>query len=509
MKRNNLTTAVIAGIAGIAGFASVSTAVNLNSDGTGQVLVYPYYTVNNGLNTLISVVNTTDETKAVKVRFLEGRNSRECLDFNLFLSAYDVWTAALIPAQATSLFSPGHEGEDTVKIVTADTSCLDPSIIQTTGFEFLPYGYDPLDNGTGGYDLQGLNLERCTEGHFEMIEMGVVTDAITIAGIDHGTNGVPGDCGVIVDNFEGGIWSAAPFTGIDPPTGGIFGSASIIDINNGTDVAYNADAIEAFTNEVELTGPGSLNPNLASGGGIGAITSNIFNNGAVVSDVWLNSAVEAVSAIYMHDSIYGEYALLDGIGANTEWVVTFPTKNFYIDALLGANIGAVPFEPFTTTLNPAGTGACEIYTFQYYDREEQVPDPRLIIRPPSPRPPGVGIDDAVFCWETNVVEFEDSQRLSGDSIILGSRNTTHLITQSVSAQAATPTSPAVGADYFTEGWTAIHFAQTTDNNADTVTYTGLPVTGFAIQRYTNANVGGGILANYAGIFAHRYSRNIQ
>ena len=122
MKRNNLTTAVVAGIAGVAGIASVSNAVNLNSDGVGQVLVYPYYTVNNGINTLISVVNTTDQVKAVKVRFLEGKNSRECLDFNLYLSPYDVWTAGLVATTSSEgRVGSFYAGQESVKLVTNDT----------------------------------------------------------------------------------------------------------------------------------------------------------------------------------------------------------------------------------------------------------------------------------------------------------------------------------------------------------------------------------------------------
>ena len=94
MKRNSLTTAVVAGIAGVAGFAGLANAVDLNPDGLGQVLIYPYYTVNIGQDTLFSVVNTDPiNGKAVKVRFLEGYNSREVLDFNLYLSPNDVWTA--------------------------------------------------------------------------------------------------------------------------------------------------------------------------------------------------------------------------------------------------------------------------------------------------------------------------------------------------------------------------------------------------------------------------------
>ena len=83
MNRKNLTAAVLAGLAGVAGIAGTAQAVNLNPDGLGQVLIYPYYTANDGNQTILSVVNTTDQAKAVKVRFLEGFNSREVLDFNL------------------------------------------------------------------------------------------------------------------------------------------------------------------------------------------------------------------------------------------------------------------------------------------------------------------------------------------------------------------------------------------------------------------------------------------
>ena len=53
--------------------------------------------MNPQFNSLLSVVNSTASAKAVKVRFLEGKDSREVLDFNLYLSHNDVWTAGIIP----------------------------------------------------------------------------------------------------------------------------------------------------------------------------------------------------------------------------------------------------------------------------------------------------------------------------------------------------------------------------------------------------------------------------
>src|SRR5678816_671653 len=99
-KKKSLCAA-LAGI-GALGAVGAAQAVNLNPDGLGQVLIYPYYTTRtspagNDYNSLLSVVNSTASVKAVKVRFLEGKNSREVLDFNLFLSPKDVWTAGIVP----------------------------------------------------------------------------------------------------------------------------------------------------------------------------------------------------------------------------------------------------------------------------------------------------------------------------------------------------------------------------------------------------------------------------
>jgi hypothetical protein len=109
MNRKNLTSAVLAGLAGVAGIAATAQAVNINPDGLGQVLIYPYYTVNGGNVTLLSVVNTTENAKAVKVRFNEGLNTREVLDFNLYLSPFDVWTAALFNDDGTPTMRTGKD----------------------------------------------------------------------------------------------------------------------------------------------------------------------------------------------------------------------------------------------------------------------------------------------------------------------------------------------------------------------------------------------------------------
>src|SRR5678810_1169910 len=79
--------------------SSSSVAVMLNPRGTGQVLIYPYYTVNHQ-QTLVSVINTTAHGKALKVRFREGYDGREVAGFNVYLGPYDSWVGAIYDTSA-------------------------------------------------------------------------------------------------------------------------------------------------------------------------------------------------------------------------------------------------------------------------------------------------------------------------------------------------------------------------------------------------------------------------
>ncbi|HET8943027.1 MAG TPA: cell surface protein, partial [Rudaea sp.] len=95
MHGKHLVAAFIAAIGTLVVTIQPARAVYLNPRGMGQVLLYPYYTVNAHQNTLLSVINASDVGKVVHVRFREGYNGRDVLDFNVFLSPYDVWTAAV------------------------------------------------------------------------------------------------------------------------------------------------------------------------------------------------------------------------------------------------------------------------------------------------------------------------------------------------------------------------------------------------------------------------------
>jgi hypothetical protein len=542
MKKNALTNAVIAGIAGVAGIASVANAVNLNPDGLGQVLVYPYYTVNGGNSTLVSIVNTTEFGKAVKVRFVEGYNSREVLDFNLYLSPFDVWTGAV--------FSLGATGP--ANLSTADNSCTAPRIKTNTalpvnnGLRYVAFrNYQYVTGATVANDDSGPNhLERTREGHLEVIEMGIVTNGDndgdargSLAAITHDSAGIPDNCNQIVNAWTSGTTDPywLPTSSIEegeidiiPPTtanggGGLFGSAGIVDAANGTQLTYVPDAIDGFSVRVLHVRPGTtspslrdarfdyLNPNSSSA----TADAIVFDNGQLqITSHTGPNAIDAVSAVYMHDALFNEYAVIaDSAGTQilaSEWVVTFPTKRFYVDQAIVGTTAIAPFTRIFPTTGSSGTAPVDV-TLTYFDREERSPftgvcvdeqgnpidDPRCIDF--SPTLPGQTASGPQLFWEAQVITFEQAAAVGGSSSILGSK-----LAQNVDL-----------ADGFTTGWMrlglwadSLPFAgsriQEHISRADLSgdRYVGLPATGFWAENTQTTSV----LANFAGLWKHRGSR---
>ncbi len=480
MNRNSLTTAVIAGIAGVAGIASMANAVNLNPDGLGQVLLYPYYTVNSGQNTLLSVVNTTAVGKAVKVRFLEGYNSREVLDFNLFLSPFDVWTAGVFALSDAGVGTTGTS--DGAAILTYDNSCTAPSLDESTS----PGGLKYVAFRTYAYGNDGgpATADRTREGHFEMIAMGDIDPASALAADITHVNSVPPDCGSAQGDAAGSL---------NVPTSGLFGAASVVNVANGTYYAYNADALEGFTSTTLLSDTSSLTPGLAQVNDAGSpttVSAFVFNNGSVVEADYdqATQAIDAVSAVFDASNLYNEWQAASDGSVGSDWVVTFPTKRYYVDKLYTGTTAAIP--PFEEGFSEVTDGlSCDVVGINLYDREENTTTQTTCGF--SPCPPGQ--PPSSLCHETNVITF-------GGSSILGSGLTSNI------------------APIGSNGWLSLSFTDSTHGGTAPATdmhamnpdlngtvFYGLPVTGFEAVNFINNDVGG-VLANYSGVNRHRSSR---
>ena len=497
-KRKALSCAVLAGLGAVAGAAH---AVYQDPTGLGQVLIYPYYTVQqaggNSYNTYISVVNSTATGKAVKVRFREGKNSREVLDFNLWLSPNDMWTGAVVPADATT--------SSNARLVTSDTSCISPQQIPTGGADFQNYAYVGATA-----DGAGTGLDRTREGYLEMLEMATVNDVAPLNALTAITHvaGVPANCGAVHSNTLATTAPAGTFTA---PTGGLSGTYTLINVQNGADMGGNALAFANFTTTPNYTEVSDEAFNFGSGDPVSVVVSSQPTGATAYQATW-TAPVDAMSATMMHSSVINEYVLDTASVSQTDWVMTFPTKRFYVTTAAAAT-------PFTNKFT--STGSCEPISFTFFNREED----GATVAPGgfSPSPPGVSGDN--LCWESTVVSVRNGAA--------------HMPTGTTSAVLGSVNSQGVHVgDSFQNGWAQMDF---TGTNATTLgivsvaagsnainintgtsalaaaqTYLGLPVVGFMARTFDNGTLtctgAGGVSTscqgNYGSLFNHKFLQSI-
>jgi len=510
-KRKALFTAVVAGL----GAAGTAEAVYLSPNNMGQVLVYPYYTTQaiggTAFNTFISVVNTTTRAKAVKVRVLEGKTSAEVLDFNLFLSANDVWVAAIVPIDAASNAAGAR------LLVPADErSCTNPAI-PAGGVDFRQFQY-----ATGDASLPGTGLDRTREGYIEILEMGPLSGTWSTA-VTHNSAGIPNNCGVVQ------VTTAPPSMG--NPSGGLTGTGTLINVNSGLDAGYKADALDAWSNVSRFSPPDSITPNLASAA---PASSLVFSTGSIdpatgsssiitiyrtdfglLASSGVTTGARAVASVYMHSAVINEYILDTNTLSNTDWVITQPLKNLFVTSTTAAT-------PYSNVLT--ASGACELVGFSFFNRDER--GAAAGGTDFSPIPPGAAAN--TLCWESNVLSIRNpgaahTTSPTTQSLVLGSFNLTNVnVTSGFQNGWATLSFVGAGASgtgmfgaLATSDRAVVNNTLAVTDFAITanvaVTFFGLPVTGFMVRTFRNntplpcAAGSTATCANaYSSLFQHSY-----
>lgn len=487
------------GLAAIFAIAAMGTAqaVHLDANGRGQVLLYPYYTVNNGQQTLLSVTNTSAFPQMAQVNLREGYNGRDTLQFKIYLAPFDSWNATMFALSDAGIASEG------AGILTRDSSCTVPSFSSDgTSVGGTPYvrlrdvGYTfPGDGGP-------TTLTRTREGYLEVIALANLGEPF--AGyISHGSPGnwlsAPTGCSQVTP-------SLIPNDALSTPAGGLVGSVGYINVGQGTYLASRAEALAGFTSIPLLNSFGSSPALNAVNDGAGPLglqaTAHVVGPDGTTRDYrYPGSAstsrrVDAVSAALMAEQVYNEYQVSPGLAANSDWMVTFPTKPFYTDPALSGSV--VALEPFVylfsqeviierTVLNGPGQSCVRVYA-RKFNNDSRTNDP---IAPPDARTQSPSM--LPLCTVVNSISLGD--RDSGPSFVLGSNLVTHL-------------DPG-----FTSGWMNLKLDPSIDEVVGAEGHRlgaseqgdrlrGLPAIGFWASNIVNGNLIGGVLANYATTVRH-------
>jgi len=300
--------------------------------------------------------------------------------------------------------------------------------------------------------------------------------------------------------------------------------------------------------------------NLEGNDHIATVFFGVPQNTAV--DLHYPRSVDAVSAIFMHENLMNEYTVEEVASASTEWVVTFPTKNFYVDEERLDDAGGIwkpdpddagcrgwdegePFpprdgpdvedqipppdsgedywegwetctyvfhpadaegrNPFTTVFQDGGE-ACEQVGLRTWDRDERsFDDARSGSRPPqvSPAPPPSCDPGIEYCDAVDVqLCYEVNVVRFGERSIFG---TPEVDDQSLLITVDLNAGNENLVDEFTEGWgwLDLYFPAGQDSknpyaHVDDQGLVGLPATGFAAYEFENETLGGGDVKAFYG-----------
>jgi hypothetical protein len=488
-SKKSLCVAIAA--TGLLGAGGVAQAVNLSEEGTGNVLIYPYYTVRttaagNAYNTYINITNTTASTKAVKVRFREGKNSREVLDFNVFLSPFDMWTASVVPTA------------DGAGVATQDSSCTIPSFTAGVVVPFRNLKYSGSNADTGGD-----SLDRTREGYVEVLEMATYATGTKIhaGALHHQTTGKPLDCSLVTDAN-----AAAEASGV---LGGVAGTLQLINPGAGASASWPAVALDNFYPAIPgfsiYRDTGSPNPDMTDSGTTSAVKSGTT---LTVSTGWAPGSADAVSAVLMHNAIMNEYILDNSTLSKTDWVITMPTKNAYVS--VGSGSARAPFQS-----NFSAGKSCDDVAMLLWDREERFYQAQGAGPDFSPKPPGV-TNIPTLCAEANVITFNNSNTLASANQAFSVSTKMSDLSTTDFAQNGWMRMSFVGANakLVNANTTKVSLATGVASAAAPATYAGLPVVGFNVFTYTNSALKVGttvanVPTNYGMGVVHKSTTSIQ
>ncbi len=522
MKKNVLALSIAAMIGGLGFVGSASADVVVGAapltttnaqqlqfaeGGIGHALLFPYYNAQNGNMTVLHVVNTdTSNGKAVKVRFRGALNSDDVLDFQVYMSPGDVWTAAV---------SAGSDG--VAQIITNDGSCTLPKLNKGVGQSFVQDRLngnlsvaDKANNTREGYveifnmadvppTLRGANTTNplftaikhvngvapCTDAALNGTLVSLTSPAaVAAAGFDTPSTGLVGDYYIInvaqTTTFSGGATAIRALT--NTTGAGVNARGNFVHFPQSASTAnnvdnYTADPLFRSANVTDAAGVAVTSPKIAAANyDLPDMSTPYFT--APGANAPLVQARELTDALAVF-SVVNQYANDGSINAKTDWVFSMPTRRYNVAANYAATTTTaadyrlftnLPVNRFTAGNTAVVNGAICVNSdgTTFYDREETSKVDGAVFSP------GTAVKTR-FCGEASVLSFADS----GVSVLGGS-----VARQNVSG-------------VYVNGWANVN----TSNGG-----LGLPILGSAFIKLSNPQATSGMSGTYGISWPHRFNR---
>jgi hypothetical protein len=430
-----------------AGYAGVVNAqVETSAANTGSLAIVPYYTVQEGYITGINIVNTTDVTQIVKVRFRRGSDSMDALDFNVIMSPEDIFNGYI-----------SGDDENSIAFRTNDNSCTAPILPFEEGSDVTRIANMPSQETLPG----SITFEDgAMEGYIEIIGMAQADDDQYISmGALHDTgessetidnDGMPANCDTVADNFfrNARLATADDVSNGDagaigdvitvPTSRGVISSTVTHQRLNTDKKAYQTGVSKVYANAYEKTDPNALSVSYFirdtdSGlefGGRAVHLSNFSQEPMLSNQSRLISGVFDPWGFYFPDldggspedtTMRGLYDQVDGVRTalgveailnnwgvgsvsrkiDSDWVVTLPGQYLMVD--LAQFVESTQDEDEICPVKDTKVGATTVpqcdyrdipvqMSVTYFDREEDkveiIPDEdELVLSPASATPP--------------------------------------------------------------------------------------------------------------------------
>jgi hypothetical protein len=216
---------------------------------------------------------------------------------------------------------------------------------------------------------------------------------------------------------------------LDAPANVLKGRAILVKGKDGIAAGYDPLVLANFAGQPIYQTPDSKDPNLNDADPIAVIINDDDISKPLVLTQATNPGiigknVDAVTQLISRSTVINDYNVTGD--SQTAWVLTFPTKNFYVDRALHAsstfatikNGDPAPLAPFAGAVNGeafssrADGKSCFDFNVSMWDREEfDTPDVDIVDQF-SPREPGASLEQTRLCYEANILSFGDSDLFS-------------------------------------------------------------------------------------------------